>query len=518
MPERLSNPDELTGAKDAKRVVIPPSAEQIKQLQTQIAGVFRAGEDALAKWERLVRGSEDSLKRGEIPSPNVVRSMLTSIVGEGKLSPATNQLVYGSLINSFFATMQCWLTTVEERDPSDYRPVVLASFNEKWKKVVAENDVPVSVYSSFLSELTEISNQYPNFLNTGEQTGATVLDVQHMLEASLGKPALEKRVQAFHLAVSALRDRTERLRRLTPTTLQEFVGQTDIKARIEIAASASRVRKEPVPHLLLEGRPGIGKRTLAEVIALVVGANFLRVDKRAIRTGSDLVGVLTRLELGGVLFIEDIERLPDIAIEYLVPALELFALDITLDAGTHARTITMPIPPFTLIGTTTRSDRLTDSLLACFRVTGRFADYSVEELVSIARRLAVGCGLDLNQEAFGELARRSGGTPRGLLNALRALKDYALVRSVSLPLAAEVVFAALRTSTATINAQDRLVIPSSVRREVWRRDEGKCVKCGSREKLEYDHIIPVSKGGSYTARNIELLCESCNRAKSGSIQ
>jgi 5-methylcytosine-specific restriction endonuclease McrA len=141
--------------------------------------------------------------------------------------------------------------------------------------------------------------------------------------------------------------------------------------------------------------------------------------------------------------------------------------------------------------------------------------------VVLSGRFAIGFGLRLDQPAVEQLARHSNGTPHGILRSLKTLRDYVAVKSVWSPINAEAVAAALGAFDSMVDdepSQGRGAIPSSVKREVWRRDGGKCVKCGSREKLEYDHIIPISKGGSNTARNIELLCESCNRSKGDSIQ
>jgi hypothetical protein len=164
-------------------------------------------------------------------------------------------------------------------------------------------------------------------------------------------------------------------------------------------------------------------------------------------------------------------------------------------------------------------ERLPDAMLSRFSITLEFTKYTREELAAIGQRVAIALGLELDQPALAELAKRSDGTPRGVLNSLRHVKDYALVKSESPTITVETVVDALGAAAQEHDesAQDRRAIPSSVRMEVWRRDGGKCAKCGGREKLEYDHIIPISKGGSNTARNIELLCEGCNRSKSNRI-
>jgi hypothetical protein len=148
-------------------------------------------------------------------------------------------------------------------------------------------------------------------------------------------------------------------------------------------------------------------------------------------------------------------------------------------------------------------------------------DYSIDELTAIARRFAKSHNVEIDEDAAGKIARMADGTPLDVLNRLRHVRDYAHVKG-DRKITLEVAEAALKMLASSGETQDvresREAIPSTVRREVWRRDEGKCKKCGSRKNLEYDHIIPVAEGGSNTARNIELLCEACNRAKSDLIQ
>jgi Holliday junction resolvasome RuvABC ATP-dependent DNA helicase subunit len=516
MFEESKNPHGVPIAREGGRAEFALSDNQTKLLQAQFITPIEKLEKTRVLWEVAVSDLENRVRRGELPLPTAVRPLGAFRTME--VFPAKpHQFLNAGLISSFFAAMQDWEAKVKKRDSSDYRIEVLTALRERWE-VVAAREVTADVYSSFVSELREISDQYPNFLKFGEQCSDTLPSVLQTVEASVDTLALESRLHAHHRAVSDLRKRIDRLCCLTLTSLQQFVGQREIKDHLELATTASRLRKEPLPHILLAGPPGMGKRTLAEVIAFADGSNFVRADVGAIRKGADLIGALTKMQPKSIFFIEDIERIPDAGIKFLVPALTNLAVDITLDRGSKAKAIRMPVAQFTLIATTTRIDRLTDSLMSCFRVTAQFADYSTEELSTIAHRIAAGCGLDITPEALRELVRRSAGTPRGLLGTLRTLRDYATVKPVALPLTSGAVVAALGPITATDGGQERLVIPSTVRREVWRRDGGKCVKCGSRENLEYDHIIPVSRGGSNTARNIELLCEKCNRAKSDCIQ
>jgi Holliday junction DNA helicase RuvB len=252
-----------------------------------------------------------------------------------------------------------------------------------------------------------------------------------------------------------------------------------------------------------------------------MGANIKATSGQTIEKASDLAGLLTNLEEGDVLFIDEIHRLRRIIEEYLYPAMEDFKLDIVIDMGPGARSVRLNLPRFTLIGSTTSKDELTRNLLSRFGFVESMDDYSVDELAAIARRFAKLANVEIHEEAAGKIARMADGTPLDVLNRLRHVRDYAQVKGDG-KISPEIAEAALKMLASSGETQDaresREAIPSAVRREVWRRDEGKCKKCGSRKNLEYDHIIPVAEGGSNTARNIELLCEACNRAKSDLIQ
>ena len=221
------------------------------------------------------------------------------------------------------------------------------------------------------------------------------------------------------------------------------------------------------------------------------------------------------------MLIEGIDRLPKFLAEYLQPAMKDFKLDVTIDVGPNARSVRLNLPCFTLIGSTTNKDRLTPNLLSCFRVIENLDDYSTEELATIACRFAGAIEVEVDTDAAAKIARSAHGTPIDVLNRLHHVRDLAHVKGDG-KITLEIAEAALKLLALSDEKQNdregREVIPSTVRRQVWRRDGGKCVKCGSRKNLEYDHIIPVVEGGSNTARNIELLCEACNRAKSDLIQ
>jgi Holliday junction DNA helicase RuvB subunit len=308
----------------------------------------------------------------------------------------------------------------------------------------------------------------------------------------------------------------------TPMLFSEFIGQPKVKERLEIAVAAAKKRKEALDHILLVGPPGLGKATLAYILARAMGTNIKSTSGPTIEKAGDLAGLLTNLEEGDVLFIDEIHRLQKTIEEYLCPALEDFQLDVIIDQGPNARSVHLNLPRFTLIGTTPRKERLPTALLSCFSIIENMDAYSVEELTAIAHRFAKSLQVEIDAGAAERIARSADGTPLDVLRRLRRVRDYAHVKGSSEIITADITAEALKMllppdETREAN-EGRAAIPSDVRREVWRRDGGKCVKCGSRKNLEYDHIVPVSKGGSNTARNIELLCEKHNREKRDSIQ
>lgn len=309
--------------------------------------------------------------------------------------------------------------------------------------------------------------------------------------------------------------------RQIPKQFSDFIGQNRVKARIELATAAAKRRGETLGHVLLIGSPGSGKATLAHIIAKEMGANLKSTNSIEIEKASDLAGVLTNLEDNEVLFIEEIDRLQKIVAEYLQPAMRDFKLDIIIDVGAGARSVRLNLPCFTLVGSTTKKDRLPPNLLSSFRIIENMEAYSIDELVAIVLRFAKSVEVEIDVDAAGKIARSADGSPIDVLNRLQHVQDFAHIRGngkITLEIA-EAALKMLASNEEKQNANEsRDAIPSAIRREVWRRDEGKCRKCGSRSNLEYDHIIPVSRGGSNTARNIELLCEACNRSKSDLIQ
>ena len=196
---------------------------------------------------------------------------------------------------------------------------------------------------------------------------------------------------------------------LRPRKLQEYVGQTDLVERVRIAVQAAKGRGEPMDHVLLHGPPGLGKTTLAHVIAAEMGTRAVVTSGPALTKAGDLVGTLTRLGAGDVLFIDEIHRLPAAVEEYIYPAMEEYRVDFTVDQGMHARMVTLPLKPFTLIGATTRAGLLTQALRSLLRAADLL-------------------GVKADAPSVHTLAARSRGTPRVALRLLRRVRDWAQVK------------------------------------------------------------------------------------------
>jgi Holliday junction DNA helicase RuvB len=215
---------------------------------------------------------------------------------------------------------------------------------------------------------------------------------------------------------------------LRPSLFSDFTGQAKVKERLEIAVEAAKQRNEALDHILLSGPPGLGKTTLACIIAKAMGSNLKSTSGPTIEKAGDLAGLLTNLEEGDVLFIDEIHRLQKTIEEYLYPAMEDFKLDIIIDQGPNARSVRLNLPRFTLIGATTRSGLLTAPLLTRFPVRERLDYYQAEQLEKIVVRSARLLNIEIEETGAGEIARRSRGTPRIANNLLRRVRDYAQVR------------------------------------------------------------------------------------------
>jgi Holliday junction DNA helicase RuvB len=217
-------------------------------------------------------------------------------------------------------------------------------------------------------------------------------------------------------------------RSLRPRKLDEFVGQERIKEQLEVALTAAISRGEALDHVLLVGPPGLGKTSLAYIVREELGVGIRTVAGPAVERKGDLAAILTSLEARDVLFIDEIHRLNAAVEEILYPALEDFRLDIVIGQGPAARTLTLDLPPFTLVGATTRTGLLTTPLRDRFGITFRLSYYEPDELATIVHRSAGILGVGLSDEAAAEIARRSRGTPRVANRILRRVRDVAEVR------------------------------------------------------------------------------------------
>jgi Holliday junction DNA helicase RuvB len=217
---------------------------------------------------------------------------------------------------------------------------------------------------------------------------------------------------------------------LRPTKLAEFVGHKDTVDNLRVCLTAAKERKEPLEHVLISGPPGLGKTCLAHIIAHEMYSKITATSGPAIERAGDLIGILTNLEKGDILFIDEIHRLSKVVEEFLYPAMESFEIDFVIDKGPYAKTIKFHLKPFTLVGATTRSGLLSSPLRSRFGILYHLDFYPFEDLAKILERSAKLLNIEIDKDAATEVARRARGTPRIANRLLRRVRDYAQVSKI----------------------------------------------------------------------------------------
>lgn len=248
---------------------------------------------------------------------------------------------------------------------------------------------------------------------------------------------------------------------LRPTNLQDFIGQKSLMENLQVSLQAAKKRKEPIEHILFSGPPGLGKTSLAYIIAHEMGARITLSSGPAINRAGDLIGILTNLEAGDVFFIDEIHRLSKAVEEFLYPAMENFQIDFIVDKGPYAKSIKFNLKPFTLIGATTRSGLLTSPLRDRFGIFHHLDFYNEKDLTEIILNSAQKLNVEIDAEAAFEVARRSRGTPRVANRLLRRVRDYGQVKMSHSKITKIIVDSAMQTlgiDHAGLDESDRRLI------------------------------------------------------------
>ena len=217
---------------------------------------------------------------------------------------------------------------------------------------------------------------------------------------------------------------------IRPESIDEYIGQTDVKENIRVFVEAAKMRDEALDHVLLYGPPGLGKTTLAFIIAHELGTNIKTASGPSIEKSGDLAAILSSLEPGDVLFIDEIHRMPRYIEEILYPAMEDFSLDIIVGSEGNSRNIKIDLPPFTLVGATTRAGDLSSPLRDRFGIVSKLQFYTIDELKDIIKRTARVLKIDIDEDAALELAKRSRGTPRIANRLFKRVRDFAMVEGL----------------------------------------------------------------------------------------